>query len=229
MNRDLLHIRLRVSAPWVIISMLVGQSVAQRHVDISSESRMWIEGSSNVNTFTCTTEVVEGHGVIPSAGTSDVGTATVVVSVGIETLDCGKQGMTRDLRRALKAAEFPEIRFELDSATVDADFASSFSHRIVAYGRLTLAGRERSVDVSATAQPGPNSGYRVTGSIRLQMTDYGIRPPRKALGLIRVKDGIVVHFDIVTGEASSVSTKQVAVRPGLDRPRPPLHQTQIEE
>ncbi len=201
MNRELTNLLKRV-APWVLVGMFAGQSVAQRHVDVSPGSSMWIEGRSNVNSFRCTTEAIEGHGMIANTGTGGVRAASVVLTAGIDTFDCGKQGMNRDMQKALKAEEFPEIRFELDSASIDPDFASSVSHQIVARGRLTLAGRERPVDMTVTAEPLPNKGFRVTGSLPLLMTDYGVKPPRKVLGLIRVRDAIVVHFDISTTQVA---------------------------
>ena len=38
---------------------------------------------------------------------------------------------------------------------------------------------------------------RVTGSTRLRLTDFGIEPPTKFFGLVRVHNEIDVHFDLI--------------------------------
>jgi hypothetical protein len=36
----------------------------------------------------------------------------------------------------------------------------------------------------------------VRGTHDVRVTDYGVRPPRRFLGLLRVREQVTVHFDV---------------------------------
>ncbi|MFV1980958.1 MAG: hypothetical protein ACC655_07385 [Rhodothermia bacterium] len=214
----------RLFAAWMMAGLMLTQATAQERIHVAPESRIWIEGRSNVKGFSCTTEAVEGFGVVPTTNTKD-NRLSAVVTVAVDQFDCGRQGMTKDLQKALKASEYPEIRYELDSVVVSATEPGETTYAVSAHGRLSLAGQERQTRVDALAELTSGAGYRVTGNLPLLMTDFGVKPPRKALGLIRVRDRIVVHFDIVTMKALSFSTNPAAKQSDSDLAESPIHQT----
>ena len=41
------------------------------------------------------------------------------------------------------------------------------------------------------------SRVRAKGSATIRMTDHGINPPRRLLGLVRVRDQLTVQFDLM--------------------------------
>ena len=217
----------RLFAACMMAGLMLTQAEAQERIQVAPESRMWIEGRSNVKGFSCTTEAVEGFGVVSSTNTAaDKDTRPrVVVTAAVGQFDCGRQGMTKDLQKALKASEYPEIRYELDSVVVSTVEPGETRYTVSAHGRLSLAGQERPTRVVALAELTSGAGYRVTGNLPLLMTDFGVKPPRKALGLIRVRDRIVVYFDIVTVKAASFSTNPAAKQSDSDLVEPPIHQT----
>jgi polyisoprenoid-binding protein YceI len=91
---------------------------------------------------------------------------------------------------ALKAKENPAIVFRLRSVEVGDDLS------VKAVGVLSIAGTEREVDLAA-AGTRVDGAFRVRGSEKLLMTDFGIKPPSMMLGAIKTKNEVTVHFDIV--------------------------------
>ena len=61
---------------------------------------------------------------------------------------------------------------------------------------------EGDAEVAWLIAPGDGSGdaerWAILGSITLKQTDYGITPVKIAGGAVRVKDGIVIEFQVAT-------------------------------
>lgn len=182
-------------------------------LDLHGESRFWIRGSSTVNTFTCTVDTVRGDGWLPDAASSvdaaSRATSKAVVTVPVDRFDCDNDRMTRDLQETLRADVHPTIRFRLHDATiVSPPDTSGGWYRIEALGHLTVSGTERLVRVHAWGRPLHDSIYRVHGCKVIKMTYFGVEPPTKFFGAVKVHDAIRVHFDLIaeaTRTASSTS------------------------
>jgi polyisoprenoid-binding protein YceI len=160
-----------------------------------------IEGRSTVNSFECRAAAVDGE------GTFDGRRAGARLLVPVDSIDCGSRRMNRDFHEAMEASEHPEIRFELtDARTVT---GSDDGDRIAAEGTLTIAGRSRIVEISATARSAAHGNYRVLGRKELRMTDFGIDPPTALAGLIRAHDRIVIRFDLLASLYESADTRSL--------------------
>jgi len=192
----------------------VGQSSA---LELLDGSRFWIRGTSTVNTFSCTVDSVRGDGALPT-GSSDVSTAAeraegaASLTVPVQQFDCGRTQMTEDLKETLRADEHPTIRFRLHEVedTVPPDRADGW-HRVAALGYLTVSGTERLVRVTAEGRPVEEGIYRLRGCKPIRMTYFGVEPPTKFMGVIKVDDRIEVHFDLLATAASQEpSTLQIA-------------------
>ncbi len=155
------------------------------------ESRVWIEGRSTVNAFTCEAREMEGLGVL-EAGQAVQGQLSIPVSA----FDCGKPAMNRDLQAALKAERFPTIRFVLENVQV-LKAAGEEAAQLAVAGRLTIAGQTRPVQFTVTGKLLSSGKARLAGSLPLRLSTFHIPPPTALLGLIRVHDQITVHFDLM--------------------------------
>jgi polyisoprenoid-binding protein YceI len=163
------------------------------------ESIIWIEGSSNVNQFTCKSGNIRGFARVTTNGDGTEETS-VEVAVPVEALDCGQRQMNRDMYRTLRAGDHPDIRFELVQASVvgtSPDQANTFLIRIE--GDLTVAGESRRIVFEAKGSQKDGSRYFVTGSKDILMTDFGLTPPTALLGLVKAHDELVVHFELLAG------------------------------
>lgn len=190
-------------------------SGAQSRLVLQPESRLWIEGTTTLNAFTCHSQAVAGYGVLesdtalgrPTSAAPEAAAARAAVAVRVETFDCGKRQMNRDLHSALQAAAYPEIRFELEHAEVLAtpdERQDEYELRVT--GRLTIAGTTRPITMAVQGRPLADGRYRVQGSHPLLMTDFGIEPPIALLGLIQARNRIVVRFDFVAAPLLRPST-----------------------
>lgn len=95
--------------------------------------------------------------------------------------------------KVLDMAQFPVINFTSRQIT------SPGQNRYQATGELKLHGAARQVSVPVDFRDG-----RYLGSLTLKQTDYGVVPVKIAGGTVRVKDEIVIEFQIVSAIANEM-------------------------
>lgn len=162
---------------------------------LGSQKRIWIEGTSTVRGFTCSTSTFTVAAQPAPADTAPLARAlqTVDVQVPVKSLDCGNGTMEKHLRKALKAKDDPNIEFELKSYTVGEKTAAGTP--VEATGTMTIAGSSKTVDLDGMVTP-TATGLRVQGQKKLLMTDFGVKPPKLMFGTLKVHDPITVHYDV---------------------------------
>jgi hypothetical protein len=189
-------------------------------LELHAASRFWIDGSSTVNRFTCRVGTVEGYGPLPigNAAGPEAAMDTTGLAVPVGRFDCGNRRMTEDLKDALQAERHPTITFTLYDARLEArpDTAGGW-YRLEALGHLTIAGTERLVRTTAWGRPLADGRYRVRGCKPLDMTYFGITPPTKFLGAVKVHDRIEVHYDLIAQPADAPASDAPA-RASTDLP-----------
>ena len=178
------------------------------------ESRLWIEGSSNLSRWSCKATSVDAA-IYVDSNAADFATLvrhvrSVTVRVPVAALTCGHAPMDRSLRAALNADDAPasaNIVATLDAITGD----DSASHTVHTAGSLRLAGRENAVKVDLSTSLG-DDGLEARGELPIRMSEYGIVPPTGLFGAIRCADRVVVKFALtVVSEASAVSATALSL------------------
>lgn len=165
---------------------------------IEPDSRVWVEGTSTVRDFTCTAAAVEGTiesgSGAPTLETIGTAVAAVHVRIAVPQLACGNGTMDGHMKKALKATEHELIEFRMSSYRVTGVEAGRSTLELE--GTLLLAGEERPVVLEAAATQDEDGALRVAGKHTLAMTDWGVKPPSLMLGTMKVRDEVVVNFDI---------------------------------
>jgi polyisoprenoid-binding protein YceI len=181
----------------VVAGALAGMSTAAaaqmalpRNLNLSKESKLWIEGTSTVKSFSCTaTKVDVSVSAEPGSAPSDlVQSASLVVPVS--ALDCRNDTMNGHMRKALKATPTSTIAWALDTYRVDGT-------NVVMNGHLTIAGKENPIELRATGTADSNGTIRLKGSTKFKMTEYGVKPPTLMMGTMKVGDLVTVGYDLV--------------------------------
>ena len=172
---------------------------ARTPLELLPESRLWVEGTSNVRSFSCAAKSFTTDVQTPAAdavaqvlaGEKAVG--AVDVKVDVAQLDCANGKMNDHMRKTLKAQDNPTIEFVLGSyELVKAD--SGMQAKLD--GTLTLAGTPKPVTITADVTQASEGVLHVTGSYGFRLTDFGLKPPSLMLGAFKVHDPVTVRFDL---------------------------------
>ncbi len=170
-------------------------------------SKLWFEGTSNIDEFTCSTHQVNGFAEIFNDQKLNPGSLKkdkVIVTVLVHTLDCGKDMMNEDMYNAMKADKFPDIKYELIEAHLSPKPDSTNWFSMQTHGALYIAGEKNVVDIKFKVEKLTNGNFRLLGGIPLSMLDYGIVPPTHFFGLIKANKNLIVRFDLIAGRESNV-------------------------
>ncbi len=202
-----------ISAAAIAVCIAVAMTVSIAAQDATrtpltiATTRVSIAGTSNIHTYTASTSSVRLTRVQLAASASGGNVWDEIVKPGqleafeiaipAATLTSPKEGLDKNMHKALRVQEFPDITFRLlrfEPAAATAGAASALN----AIGVLKIAGVEREVTLALkTART--DAGLAVTGEIALLMTDFGIKPPTAMLGMLKTDPKVTITFETVVG------------------------------
>ena len=173
--------------------------------------RLTITGTSSVHDWTATTGAVR----ITKAQLAPQVTGAAMwdeavkpgaleafdIAVAAGTLKSSKEGLDKNMYKALKTTQHPDVSFRLVKME-----AGAAAGALKAVGMLSIAGVGREVALELTALA-KDATLVVKGSLPLVMTDYGIAPPKAMLGMIKTNPKVTVTFEIALAVANTVATR----------------------
>jgi polyisoprenoid-binding protein YceI len=123
------------------------------------------------------------------------------LQIPVNTFTSDKDGLTKQMFKAMKADKHPTITFRLDSYTVE---AATGGATVKPTGTLTVAGVERPIDMvlDVKAQAGM---LQVRGTRDLLMTEFGIKPPTMFMGMLKTDDKVTITFELQLALAAKAS------------------------
>jgi polyisoprenoid-binding protein YceI len=173
-----------------------------------TSAKVSLAGTSNIHEFTASTTDVRVTRLAVTTGVGGPGLLAAVVNPGAveafeiavraSALSSPKEGLDKNMHKALKVTEFKDITFRLLRLEATAGPASR------AVGVLKIAGVEREVafDLKTTETP---TALTVTGTVPLLMTDYGITPPKAMLGMLKTDPKITVTFEVILAAPTTLT------------------------
>jgi hypothetical protein len=175
----------------IFISVLTALSftdslVGRTSVTIAPTSKLFIIGKTNVNSFKCHYDILKINKPIPVAfkkqGDRITFEKTTLVLDNMN-FDCGGPGINNDFQELLKTKTYPRVFIKLNEIVKDRDNGNLLQALV----DLEIAGVTKSYTVPVTS---------VKGVLALNIRDFNLEPPKKALGMIVVKDVIEINFDL---------------------------------
>jgi polyisoprenoid-binding protein YceI len=163
-----------------------------------ASARVSLEGTSNIHGYTASTSTVrvtafeiagtpEGdlleHLLEPEALTA------FAVAIPVASLSSPKDGIDKNMHKALKAQEHPEITFRLRRL-------EPLTGVYRAVGALTIAGVEKEITLDLKVER-KGTGLAVTGGTDLLMTDFGVTPPKAMLGMLKTNPKVRISLDVL--------------------------------
>lgn len=110
----------------------------------------------------------------------------------VDAFDCNNRMMNNDFQETLKSDTYPEINIQFH----DLKEVAGQSPKATGLVEITMTGVTKSYPVYCELIS-YDEGYSILkGKKVLYFSDFGLEPPRKGLGMIKVKDELVVNFQL---------------------------------
>lgn len=170
----------------LFVLVLAGNLGAQTKVVLASGSELKVDGGSTLHDWHMTTTSVKGEGIFSIDGGQFKGANNLVISFFAESLKSGTSGLDKNAYKALKTAQYKEIKFTLKSLSGS---GSSFT----ANGDLSIAGTTKPVSFPVKLIPNGNK-FQFEGSLKTKLTHFSITPPTALMGTVKTDDDITLSF-----------------------------------
>lgn len=173
-------------------------------ITILSASELTITGDTNISKFKCGFDSVllgRNVGINFIETGSGIKMQNAVLKLDNKGFNCGSKAINKDFNTLLETEEYPEITLEINSL----DFLKDF--RTTALVTITIAGISKDYSVTVASTRDPESSF--TGKLKLNIKDFRLEPPKKAFGLIVIKEEISINFSLrfETPESSIAESK----------------------
>ncbi len=180
----------------VSLTVFAGSEIT-RFWHVTSASSLQINGTTNVNTFQCGSGYEKGYDMIRERWDpySEKWEIHGSLFIEVDQFDCKNRIMNNDFRNTLKHDKYPEIKIEfLNLKEVQ---NQENTRKAEGYVKITLAGVSHQYFLSSELEFLDNQYSILRGEQTFRFSDFGLEPPQKGFGLVRVNDEIQVSFDLI--------------------------------
>lgn len=167
--------------------------VGSTSVLIAPTSKILIKGKTNISTFKCQYNVSKLNKPIPvffRKYKDEIIFDKTTLVLDNANFDCGGTGINNDFQKLLKSETYPHIFIKLKEISEDLNN----ENRIQALLDIEIAGITRPYSIPIEFEG--EDTLLIKGILSLNLRDFNLEPPKKAFGLIVVKDTIDINFQL---------------------------------
>lgn len=161
-------------------------------------SKVWLVGDSSLHTYSSTAHQLKVDFTfspdksIAQQLESGAPSALEVV-IPVAEMRSGKDGLDKNLQKALRAAEFPKITFQMNDYKVQPSTSSNQEWLVTATGILEVAGAKKEMALDGIIKK-KEGEIQIQGKKDLLMTDFGVKPPK--ILVIKTSNEVTVYYDL---------------------------------
>lgn len=191
--------RLLLILPFLVLVSFstINPSKTSTSVLITSQSELHIKGTSNVTDFKCQyniqnlDEPIRIHFEKLNNVIKFERSVLILENAGF---DCGGKGINRDFHGLLKSDEYPKIILRLKQIKLN----PHKEHTADALVEIEIAGLTHSYHMETEFHK--EKDWHISGQLKLNITDFDLKAPKKMLGLVVVSEDIHINFDLIIKE-----------------------------
>ncbi|HKL39531.1 MAG TPA: hypothetical protein VJ894_02580 [Cryomorphaceae bacterium] len=170
----------------------------------TEKSKLVIEVNTNVNTLECTFDQDVVFKELHFEGMIEDRLITFengLLCLPVLDFDCGGSIINKDFANLLNYHEHSDIQVSFKNAHwYEKEKRIKNIQRGLPIGyftvELTIAGHSKEKRLRIFSSHMDRNILFSRGSLELNMTEFGIAPPEKFLGMVKVKDSLIIRFDL---------------------------------
>lgn len=155
---------------------------------------MTIKGTSNLHDWESSVKELRATGSMTADANGLQAISALSVEVPAKSIKSTKGSvMDNKTYDALQANKYPNIIYKLEKATIA---KKGDGYDIASNGSLTIAGVTNKIDMPVRGKANSDGSITFTGSRKIKLQDYKIKPPTALLGTVTVGDEVEVGFRV---------------------------------
>jgi hypothetical protein len=161
---------------------------------VERSSSLAIDGSSNINKFTCDVhEYIKPDTLrwVPEESSGKLIFLNSILRLDLKRFDCHHKYITSDFRKMLKVDAHPNLIIKMVSVE-----GFSRDKDVKGVVDIELSGTKKRMEVVFHGTSYGHNLVKLEGKKAMKFSDFGLVPPRKIGGLIRINEEILVHFNL---------------------------------
>jgi polyisoprenoid-binding protein YceI len=167
-------------------------------IEQTKDIDMRLSGTSTLHNWTMNAQNTTGEaqfGFNGSGADQLSSLKSLTFSLIVQDLKSGEKGLDNNAYKALKTDQYKDIDYKLTAATIMPE--KDGKYLIKTQGKLTIAGVSKDIDMDVYAVVNKDGSITCTGSDKLKMTDYSVKPPKFMLGAMKTGDDITLNYTLV--------------------------------
>lgn len=185
------YIRLITITAAIVVLGTVMQS--NNYILSCKVSSVEILGSSNLHNWTMTATDIEGSLAITFEEEKLIHIRSMQINIIAESLKSNKREMDKNTYKALQTNKFNSITYQHQSV-ISLNEVAKDNYHVDALGSLKVAGEEKVINLKFILITDADK-IILKGEHKLDMTDFGIKPPTALFGTIKAGNEVVIKFE----------------------------------
>ncbi|MFN3556082.1 MAG: YceI family protein [Bacteroidales bacterium] len=165
--------------------------------NVTSKSSLEIQGTTNVNSFGCLSVYENSADMIHERWDpcSEKWEIFGSIYLGVAQFDCNNRIMNNDFRNTLNYERYPEIKVEF--LNLKEVVSRGRQRKAEGWVEVTMAGSVHRYFIQSDLFFIDDRYSVLRGSHVFKFSDFGLVPPQKGFGMVRVNDEITVSFELI--------------------------------
>jgi hypothetical protein len=173
------------------VILMAQNGFEEKQIQILPDSELIITGDTNIKPFLCdfdTRKLERKQKIRYKKQGEKIIFKNTVLRLDNQYFDCGHRAINRDFHELLQTEKYPEILLELKEIILK---SPELAHAVA---DITIAGKTNTYTLPVVISN--SSGESFVGKLKLDINDFNLKPPKKFLGLIVVKEDIEISFNL---------------------------------
>lgn len=160
----------------------------------SADTYLKVSGSSNIHDWTMASSTLESQGTFISEGDNLSTIRAFTFQFAVKSLKSEHETMDERMNKAVNADKFPTVSYKLSSVVVTV--IQKGRYLLKTKGDLTFAGQTQSITMDVDARVNADNTITCSGSKKIQLTAFGVKPPSYMLGTMKVYNDLTILFNL---------------------------------
>jgi hypothetical protein len=179
-----------------LLMSFIPLSLSDQQYSAANNAKITVQGTSNIHDWDLVSEQGSCTMVVQmDANGALTGMSNLSFTLPVNSLK-SKHGSTMDNNayKAMSASTYPSITFKSSSVAVKPGAANAYT--VTAPGKLNISSGSRDVTLTGTCKVNADKSITVSGSYKLNTTDYNVKPISIMLGAIKTSADVTVQYSL---------------------------------